>query len=418
MANWKRNFSALKIEQLRSPISAHCDPYDHRGLEFFAEKLKRNEELVPLKHMNKSIKRWDFHGPFNAPSTKLFEDFHDQLAEGYGIKDMVQGGEVFDVKVLPPSGLGRVEPIFAVSFRNLSGSTILKTKRLVCALGPAVPQNPTHDNTFPWEAVLKKQISSTGVTYSDYVLRGPQILEWLSKTNTSLKNSRILIVGGGITSGHLVLVAKSRDVSSITFIQRSPLLERQFDLDSSWMGPGRGKLQESFCALSLEERSMLIKKARGGGSISPEVARLLSQKRSGCTRIDMKECVELDKVQMMSDGSLEATLDDGSSWQGDMIWLATGFANTLENHPILCKLAASLPISTMDGLPVLNTDLSWGIGEGEVAWKSIARKRCWIMGAMAALELGPDALNLMGARRGAVHVAKAIRSDLALGISD
>jgi hypothetical protein len=91
-----------------------------------------------------------------------------------------------------------------------------------------------------------------------------------------------LIVGSGITSGHLVLEAKSRDVSSssITFIQQSPLLERQFDLDSSWMGPGRGKLQESFCALSLEERSMLIKKARGGGSIS--------QKRSRCTRIDMK----------------------------------------------------------------------------------------------------------------------------------
>jgi hypothetical protein len=126
----------------------------------------------------------------------------------------------------------------------------------------------------------------------------------------------------------------------------------------------------------------------------------------------------MDKVQMMSDGSLKATLDDGSSWQGDMIWLATGFANTLENHPILCKLAASLPISTVDGFPMLNTDLRWGIDEGEVAWKSLAQKCCSIMGAMVALELSPDALYLMGARRGAVHVAKVVRSDLSLGISD
>jgi hypothetical protein len=34
------------------------------------------------------------------------------------------------------------------------------------------------------------------------------------------------------------------------------------------------------------------------------------------------------------------------------------------------------------------------------------------MGPLAGLELGPDALNLMGARQGAVRVANAVRADI------
>ncbi|KAL3926169.1 MAG: hypothetical protein SGARI_005692, partial [Bacillariaceae sp.] len=410
-----------------------------------------------------SIGRWDFHGPFNAPSTALFNDFHDRLAEAYGIHDVVQEGRrVVDVQLLSPTVASRNDPVFLVSIQDSLGSvSTVKTRRLVCALGPAVPTPAAVGTvaTLPWEAALKSQLllesssSSPTITifspaYSDYVLKGPQILEWLSNFEKSatdtgddttddcpnscrfpLKHSRILIVGGGITSGHLALVATAKGASSVTFVQRSPLHERQFDVDSAWMGPGRGKLQDDFAALSLKERSQVIREARGGGSISPEVVRLLSSRKAGggggnrkLSKFTMKECVEIDTVQLQDDGSLEATLDDGSTWQGDMIWLATGFANKVENHAILAKLNQALPIETVDGLPVLNSDLSWGCSRNDEdqqhqqqqqpSWKETARRRCYVMGAMAALELGPDALNLMGARRGAVHVAKAIRNDL------
>ena len=422
LASWKRNFDALQIEQLRSPISAHCDPYDHRGLELYAEKQKRNDELVPLDFMSKSTERWDFHGPFNAPSTKLFHDFHHQLTEAYGISDVVEDGRVVDVEMVKPSACCK-DPIFVVSIEDSSRIvSTLKTKRLVCALGPTVPHNPSKTAALQWEATLKSQIAARNVSYSDYTLKGPQILEWLSKTNVSLKHSRILIVGGGITSGHLALVARARGAFSVRFIQRSPLLERQFDVDPSWMGPGRGKLQDEFAALPLVDRFKVIREARRGGSISPEAVQLLSQNSSNKSRFAMNECTEIDSVDLMPDGSLEATLSDFSCWQGDMIWLATGFANKVENHPILDKLARSLPIQTVNGLPALNTDLSWGSNsddkESEEGWKLFARRRCWVMGAMAALELGPDALNLMGARRGAVHVAKAIRSEMAANSID
>ena len=64
----------------------------------------------------------------------------------------------------------------------------------------------------------------------------------------------------------------------------------------------------------------------------------------------------------------------------------------------------------------LDSDLSWKAPQkeennDEVDWKQTARKRIWCMGALAAQELGPDALNLVGARQGSVRVAKAIRQD-------
>eukprot|EP00977_Amphora_coffeiformis_P001106 scaffold227_cov165-Amphora_coffeaeformis.AAC.19 len=431
MAGWKDNFAALQIEHLRSPISAHCDPYDHRGLEFYAEMKNRSNELVGLDHMPKSNSRWDFHGPFNAPSTSLFNDFHDQLAESYGISDMVKEGNVVDVQLQAPS-TDKKEPIFHLSVKDVTGAvSILRTRRLVCALGPATPQNLARQ-ALSWEPSLRTRMEEMNVRYCNCVLHGHEILDWLSKetnvaTQNKVQNKRILIVGGGVTSAHLALVAASSGASSVTFIQRSLIKERQFDIGSLWMGPARGKLQEEFRCLSPERRMKMIRDARGGGSIPPEVVQLL-YKKAACTErtkggqeFVMKECIEADDVQLLTDGSLKAFLADGTCWQGDMIWLATGYVNQIENHALLHKLSLLLPIQTESGLPVLNSDLSWGTEDSEaehVPWKAVARNRCWVMGAMASLELGPDALNLMGARQGAVRVARAIRSDIIGGMVD
>ena len=92
--------------------------------------------------------------------------------------------------------------------------------------------------------------------------------------------------------------------------------------------------------------------------------------------------------------------------------------NHIDHYNVLSDLRKSLPIDIVNGLPVLGSDLSWQhpkIGaeavNNEPIWKQLARKRIWCMGALAALELGPDALNILGARHGSVRVAKAIRRD-------
>ena len=71
-----------------------------------------------------------------------------------------------------------------------------------------------------------------------------------------------------------------------------------------------------------------------------------------------------------------------------------------DHYSALSDLREVLPVDVVNGLPVLNGDLSWRVPDGdeEPMWKQAARKRIWCMGALSALELGPDALNLIGAR--------------------
>jgi hypothetical protein len=64
----------------------------------------------------------------------------------------------------------------------------------------------------------------------------------------------------------------------------------------------------------------------------------------------------------------------------------------------------SEPTSRHYGLPLLQKDLSWAEGEN-----------FYVMGAMAGLQLGPDALNLAGGRHGACKIARRIRAELSEG---
>jgi len=187
------------------------------------------------------------------------------------------------------------------------------------------------------------------------------------------------------------------------------------------MGPGRGKLLDNFWSMDVQCRFSELKGARGGGSIPPELLQEL-ERREGQNnkRLQVKEEVQISEVHWSED-RLHVTLDDGSDEEEyDMIWLATGSQNDIRRYPPLASLCETLPVQLVNGLPVLGRDLSWsrppsdierddGEDGNEPKWKQIARQRFWCMGVLAGLELGPDALNLVGARHGAVRVAEAIR---------
>ena len=411
MSGWNQQFDALNIHQLRSPISAHADPYDHRSLQLFGEMTKRDHELVPLEHLTKTNGRWDFHGPYNAPSTKLFADFHRQLITGYGVQDMVTPGNVERIRC-------KKNAWFEVTTRDaVTGNmTIVTTPRVVCAVGPAsriVEPLMSRMALDPWQLPHR-------------VLRGTQIMDFLTKKDVPKQKLSVLIVGGGVTSAHLALTAANSDCSpwcdSVTLLQRSPTKERQFDLDKAWMGPARGNRLESFWSLSHKERAIRLKEERGGGSIHPEVLeKMLKKSNTPNGKLSIVEEAELMDVQYdYRQDTLLVSLDDGSPVRAfDMIWLVTGFEIQLKNYPFLKHLQKDLPIDKVTGLPVLSKDLTWrkatedeDTESKEQPWKYEARNRLWMMGPLAGLELGPDALNLMGARHGAVRVAKALRADI------
>ena len=233
---------------------------------------------------------------------------------------------------------------------------------------------------------------------------------------------KILIVGGGLTSAQLALLAtESNWCSEVTLIQRSKMNPRHFDIGNEWMGPKRGKLLEDFWCMDVNERVKKLKETRGGGTIPPEYILELAAKQG--KKLEVKEEVEVTNVHWMDD-RLQVFLDDGSEPEFyDMIWLATGAQNHIDHYSALSHLRKVLPVDVVNGFPVLNTDLSWrapmveegdeGLGNDEPTWKQVARKRIWFTGALAALQLGPDALNLVGARHGSVRVARAIRQDIA-----
>lgn len=107
----------------------------------------------------------------------------------------------------------------------------------------------------------------------------------------------VLIVGGGITSAQLALLATEANwcVESVTY----PKIEddaRHFDIENDWMGPQRGKLLEDFWCLDVNDRVKKLKETRGGGTIPPEIiCELVDQSRTS-KKLQVKGEVELSEV--------------------------------------------------------------------------------------------------------------------------
>ncbi|WP_442940545.1 FAD-dependent oxidoreductase [Nostoc sp.] len=81
-----------------------------------------------------------------------------------------------------------------------------------------------------------------------------------------LMGKRVLIVGGGLTSGHLAVGAISHGAKVHLMIRRQ-LSEKLFDAEPGWLGP---KYLKGFFAQSdWEQRVMMIQQARNGGSMTP-----------------------------------------------------------------------------------------------------------------------------------------------------
>jgi hypothetical protein len=109
-------------------------------------------------------------------------------------------------------------------------------------------------------------------------------------------------------------------------------------------------------------------------------------------------CNELDQSE--ASGKIVVTFDNSyeETRSYDFVWLATGSALDISLVPLLASLQAQRPIPMYGaGLPHLQPDLSWAPG-------------CplHVMGAFAQLQLGPDALNLAGARSGGALLARTI----------
>ena len=297
-----------------------------------------------------------------------------------------------------------------------------------------------------------------------------------------LAGERVLLVGGGLTSAHLLRTALDGGAAHVTLCSRAALREKQFDLTLEWVGWRHrpGTLTRYLAEPSMKARLAALHLARGGGSVTPEAMRHLQAERAA-GRASLLEQAEVVAVEWCEEqravgesahrttthSSWRVDFDRdvaGELWSGvradgggdpcagrfDRIWLATGSVLDVSSDPILGPLLASIapraaPQSCAhdhdsghedgqcnlrdkhccDGVSCSdddNGDCSDSddasqeevrvVGGLPVLHPSLALRRdvsCFVMGGYAALQLGPDALNLAGGRAGACRIASVIR---------
>lgn len=231
-------------------------------------------------------------------------------------------------------------------------------------------------------------------------------------------HERVLVVGGGLTAVQLAVLAVDQGQAHATLASRRELVVKQFDFANAWVDRKRrpGLLRAFLKADNDTARLASIHAARGLSSIPPEALDMLHAREGG---IDVRECSEVssfppprwDAQTKRWRVVLECHKGTSAVMKGrvttreehffDRIWCATGSDVRLEKHPLLGGLLAQRPIETCNGFPCLTPDLAWDEG-----------CELYVLGAPAALRLGPDAFNLLGARTSAARVAHVLQERL------
>lgn len=194
MSQWNHQFAAFEIPHLRSPAVHQPDPDPH-ALRTFAEN--RPSELFP---------------PYDLPGTRLFQDFCQDMVRRWQLSDRIYAAAIW-----------HIEPIHYRQFRfrlGLSDGKTILSRRVVIANGGGVPALPAwvHQVSSPYPA--------------DRLLHSHQI----DLRGLRLSGERVLIIGGGLTSGHLAIGAIERG-AHVLLMTRRQVYEKLFDADPGWLGP-------------------------------------------------------------------------------------------------------------------------------------------------------------------------------------
>lgn len=354
---WQQQFAALEIPHLRSPAVHHPDPNPY-ALRRFAES--RPDELFP---------------PYDLPGTQLFQDFCFNVIRRWQLQERVIKAYVTRIEPLPHPLRSR----FRVWLQD--GQSII-ARRVVLATGSGKLQLPD------WVSQIQSEYPKDRLCHSQQVnLRGLQ-----------LAGERVLIVGGGLTSGHLAVGAIARG-AKVQLMVRRQLQAKLFDADPGWLGP---KYLKGFWAESdWEKRAQLIQQARNGGSLTPAMMSQLRQhSRNGQLRFD--ENCQVVKAQWL-DNCWLVKCSSGEEHKCDRLWLATGTRLDITAQPLLTEILQSYSVLVVNGLPVLEDRLR------------LPSCELFLLGGLTALQVGPAARNLSGARMASERIVPALtKSSIAL----
>jgi hypothetical protein len=373
MSQWHQQFAAQQISHLRSPAVHHPDPNPYE-LRRFAEH--RHNELFP---------------PYDRPGTKLFNDFCGEVIRRWKLENKIYQAKVSQILPIKYASRSRFQLVLD------TGETII-TRRVVLATGSGRVQLPE------WVEGITSDYPPDKLCHSQQVN-----LHQLNLTGES-----ILIIGGGLTSGHLAMGAIALG-ATVTLMTRKQLQSKIFDADPGWLGPKY--LKDFHADPDWDSRYQQIQQARNGGSMTPEMMLQLSQaSHEGKVKID--ECCQVSSAQYghlkcwsqapatcpRQDNLWQVSCLDGAYKYFNRIWLATGTRFDAAGHPLLKDVLQAYPTEIVNGLPVLDEYLR------------LPKSNFFIMGGLAALQIGPVARNIGGGKMACDRIVPAIiKPSLAIG---
>jgi cation diffusion facilitator CzcD-associated flavoprotein CzcO len=346
LSQWRKQFAALEIEHLRSPAVHHPDPNPYE-LRRFADNRPR--ELFP---------------PYDLPGSRLFEEFCSDTIKRWELGDRVFPAKVTEIEFKS----GR----FHLSF---AGGNHTIARRVIVANGGGKLNLPTWANQISTPYPAEKLCHSHNIDLRSLQLPGEEIL----------------IIGGGLTSGHLAVGAIARG-AKVLLMTRRYFQEKLFDADPGWLGP---KYLKGFAAESdWEKRWQTIQQARNGGSMTPAIMTQL-RRLSRSHKLTFHEQCEVVGVRW-EDNRWTVDCNNEDKLRADRIWLSTGTKPDIQTEPLFQTMLATQPVEIVKGLPVLDKNLRWPGCE------------LFVTGAFAALQIGPTARNLSGARMACDRIVPAI----------
>ncbi|KAM6943130.1 uncharacterized protein FYW49_002227 isoform 2-T2 [Xenentodon cancila] len=407
-ALWESQFAALNIPHLRSHTLVHTDPFNKKALQEFVLKCERSAELHSLPDRGyildenaffndmrlgkKERKRLNISSTlktslsFSLPGTKLSVDFFKEQVERYKLGEVLVKGTVEHITPVTEEKDGEEEQeaegestsasegkrdgakkrvkYFSV---HLQEGDIIKARQVVMATGPTRAQMA---NIPAWVRSIGESYPEQRLQHTVHLMHQlPNSTQKLREANCQKEKEtfsaqglyvlcetgqRVMVVGGGLTSAHVVSIALQQGASHVTWVMRKHLQLKQFDVGDveSLVGryshvehgikmDGQAYLRQFYNERRLHKRLAMIQQARKGGAVTPEAY------------IHLKPFIMNGKVELKT----------------------------------YCQV--------IDGWPCITESLRW-------------TDECplYLMGQYTALQVGPHAVNLAGGQAASIRIAK------------
>ncbi|MGR3765662.1 FAD-dependent oxidoreductase [Rossellomorea sp. NS-SX7] len=343
LAKWKMLTHRIEMPYLRSPSVHHLDlnPF---SLQSFKEKENNS-----------------FYGYYKRPALSLFNDHSESVLNEIEIRKAWRQGSVQNVR----------RNDFSWEVQLDSGQTI-NGKKLIIATG----MNETLSYPDWGQELVKEYPDQAGHVFQQKIppLKPP-----------------IAVIGGGISSAHLIVKLSKKFNGEIYQISRHPYRVHDFDSDPGWLGPKY--LNDYQNITSLTERREVIQKARHKGSLPRELVNRLRwlQKEHAFTFIQ-------DEVQSWEKDSsgIRLKLNATKDINVQTVLFATGFSPEAMRVEWLENLIKQEKLTCANcGFPVVKGNLEWC-------------DHLFVSGPLAELEIGPAARNISGARKAAQRIADSL----------